>query len=410
MKFTVVKKAKNSRARVGVMETAHGDVETPVFMPVGTQATVKSLTPQDLEGLGAQIILGNTYHLYLRPGADEIQQLGGLHKFMGWDKPLLTDSGGFQVFSLGLGKITKENRKRSRDVQAESLCEIEEAGTGAMEKMLCRVDEDGVNFRSHLDGTLHRFTPEVSIEIQRKLGADIILAFDECAPYPATYDYTKAALERTHRWAERSLETFNQKGTRHEQQALFGIVQGGLFKDLREESAKFISALPFDGIAVGGVSVGEPKEKMHKVVEWVVPFLDQSKPRHLLGVGEIDDLLLSIERGMDMFDCVAPTRLARNGALYVSPYEGGNQKNKFRLNIYNEKYKLDIRPIDQSCDCYVCQHFSRAYLRHLFLAEEILAYRLASTHNLFFIVNFLRRVRQSLLDERFEKIKDEWLA
>ncbi len=389
MEFKICAKDKKLPARAGVLKTEHGEIETPVFVPVGTQATVKSLTPQDLKEAGAQIILSNTYHLNLRPGPDLIQKLGGLHNFMSWDHPIMTDSGGFQVFSLA--------------VDVDSKTDV---------PPLVKIDEDGVTFRSHLDGSMHRFTPEKSIEIQQKLGADIILAFDDCPPYSADYEKVKRAMERTHRWATRSLDALGGTLPLRDSlanQALFGIVHGGVFKDLREESAKFIGGLDFDGIAVGGVAVGESKIQMRQALDWVGPYLPDGKPRHLLGVGEVDDLFEAIERGMDMFDCVIPTRLGRMGACFVSP-SLGNLENRFRIDITKAKYFDDKEPIDKNCHCSTCQNFSRAYLNHLFRTRELLAYRLASNHNVYFLINLVKEIRGAILNGRFIKLKQSWLG
>ncbi len=400
--FQIEQQDSKTKARAGFFETAHGRIQTPVFMPVGTQATVKSLTPKELDEIGAQIILNNTYHLYLRPGADLVQKLGGVHAFQSWDKPILTDSGGFQVFSLGLGKSGKREAQNGKKVRAT----IE--GVGDID-LLARIDEDGVTFQSHIDGSVHRFTPEISIQTQHKLGADIILAFDECPPYPSTDEYTHAATDRTHRWAVRSLDEHTRlQSSQH--QLLFGIVQGGISRSLRKESAKFIANLAVDGICIGGVSVGEPKPIMYETCEWVEPFLPEDKPRHLLGIGDIDDLFNCIERGMDMFDCVTPTRWARNGALLISPKSGGNAKNKFRLNIFNTQFRSDKAPIDKTCMCYTCQNFSRAYLRHLFVTNELTGYHLATYHNVYFLVHLVAQMRQAILDGQLLKLKDVWLG
>lgn len=389
--FQILKKDPQSRARAGVFKTSHGLVETPVFMPVGTQATVKSLTPEDLIELGAQIILNNTYHLYLRPGTEVIAKFGGVHKFQHWDGPILTDSGGFQVFSLGRGSAV-----------SESSGDKGNKGDG----VLAKIDKDGVDFRSHLDGSKHRFTAEKSIEIQHALNSDIILAFDECAPYPSTEAYSREAMERTHQWAVRSLRRHSELGG---DQLLFGIVQGGSYPQLREESAKFINSLDFAGHCIGGVSVGEPKELMYQAIDKVRPWLAETKPVHLLGVGEVEDFFEAIERGVDMFDCVAPTRNARNGGLYISPFAKG-YKGKFRINIFNAGYKGDMGAIDSTCGCYSCKNYSRAYLHHLFKAEELLAYRLASIHNLYFCVNLVKSIRQSLLEGTYRSLRSHWLA
>jgi len=395
--FKNIAQDKKTRARVGRITTAHGIIDTPAFVPVGTQATVKSLTPQDLKEIGVQIFFGNTYHLHLRPGEDIIEDFGGLGKFMSWDGPTMTDSGGFQVFSLGRGK-TLSKALISAD---RRLDQQESAPT------LVKIKADGVVFRSHIDGSLHEFTPEKSIKIQQKLGADIILAFDECAPYPSTYEYTKQAMDRTHAWALRSLKRFNDLN-HFSEQALFGIIQGGVYKDLREESAKLISSLPFDGIAIGGVSVGESKKQMRDALDWVLPFLPENKPRHLLGIGAIDDIFESIEKGIDTFDCVIPTRMGRYGFIFVPPPEG-NRKNKFMIDIKKSIFAKDKSPLSKDCLCSVCKTFERGYVHHLFRVQELLAYRLGSYHNLYFINNLVAKIREAILRGRFEEMKREWL-
>ncbi len=362
LSFELLKEDPHSRARVGVIHTPHGQIPTPVFAPVGTQATVKAVSPRELRELGASLILANTYHLYLRPGPDTIADLGRLHGFMGWDGPIMTDSGGFQVFSLA---------------------------------HLRAVDMTGVTFRAHLDGSEHLFTPEKVVEIQEKLGADIILCLDEC-PEPLDYDYNVQALERTHHWAERC-----RAAHAHRDQALFGIVQGGVFADLRRQSAEFITALDFPGYSIGGLSVGEPKELMHEMLEVTVPLLPEDKPRHLLGIGSPEDFFEGVARGIDIFDCVLPTRIARNGALFIRTG---------RLNIRNAQYADDAAPIEEGCDCYACRHFSRAYLRHLIMAKEILGLRLATLHNLHFMLNLMREIREAILAGAFSALKKEFLA
>ncbi|MFA5872598.1 MAG: tRNA guanosine(34) transglycosylase Tgt [Anaerolineales bacterium] len=346
--------AMQGRARAGVFHTPHGNLETPAFAPVGTQATVKTLTPAQLDELGASLILSNTYHLYLRPGDELVRELGGLHEFMQWPGPLLTDSGGFQVFSLA------QTRK---------------------------IDDDGVTFKSHIDGSAHRFTPEKSIQIQENLGADIIMAFDECSD-PNDHAYSKIAMERTHRWAERCLTAKTRAD-----QALFGIIQGGVNPDLRTASAQFIASLPFPGIAIGGLSVGETKDEMRAMLDLVLQPVPESKPRYLMGVGTPEDLINGIARGVDIFDCVLPTRLARHNAAFSS--EG-------RLNLMNAAFARDPRPIDETCDCYTCRTFTRAYLRHLIVAKEILAGTLLSIHNLHALVQLVKDIRQMIIDGTFE--------
>ena len=354
--------SKNERARTGVFSTPHGDLITPVFAPVGTQATVKTLTPEHLKGINASLVLSNTYHLYLRPGDDIVAEMGGLHRFMRWPNPMLTDSGGFQVFSLAQ---TRE------------------------------IDDDGVTFKSHIDGSTHRFTPERAIRIQENLGADIIMAFDECSD-PNDAAYSKLAMERTHRWAERCL-----KAKRRADQALFGIVQGGVQADLRAESAKFIASLDTPGIAIGGLSVGETKQEMHDTLDVVTPLLPEGKPRYLMGVGTPEDLINGVARGVDVFDCVLPTRLARHKSAF-SP-EG-------RLNLMNATFARDERPIDEDCDCYACKTFTRAYIRHLLVAKEMLASTLISIHNLRALIRLMEQMRVYIADGSFESRVPELLS
>ena len=392
--FNITHQDKRSLARTGVIHTDHGDIETPVFMPVGTQATVKSLDSNDLENLDAQIILANTYHLHLRPGEDLIAEFGGLHKFMNWNHPILTDSGGFQVFSLGQGK--------NGDEQTEHVAKV-------------KIDDDGVTFHSHIDGSIHRFTPESAIEIQHKLGADIIMAFDECTPDDADYKYTREAMERTHAWAERCIDAHRTCTLAHLhtcKQFLFGIIQGANHKDLRQESARFISSLPFDGIAIGGESIGFNMSATKKILDWVNPIIPKDKPRYTMGVGfSPSDLFEVVERGVDMFDCVAPTRMARNGSLFCHPErpEGAEGSLSYRINILNAKYRDDQLPIDPTCTCSTCKNYSRAYLNHLFKAEELLAYRLATIHNLHFFLNLMRQIREAIKEDKFLELKKQWL-
>lgn len=387
--FELKYQSKKFKARLGVMHTAHGDVETPIFMPVGTQATVKTLDPRDLRKAGAQIILGNAYHLHLRPSEDLIAKMGGLARFMSWDGPTLTDSGGFQVFSLDQSFESREkNDKKS-------------AG-----KQLVKITENGVTFRSYLDGSPHLFTPETAMEIQHKIGADIIMAFDQCTRDTATKKESAEAMERTHRWAKRCIEYHRQ----HSKQRLFGIIQGGRFKDLRIKSAKFITSLPFDGIAIGGESIGYNMANTKKIMDWIEPLLPTDKPRYTMGVGfSPSDLFAVVEMGIDMFDCVAPTRLARNGALYISPVSGGRVKNKYRLNITNAEFKNDTKPIDKWCDCSTCVGYTRAYLHHLFRADELLGLRLASIHNVRFMLKVMEEIRAAIANEKFKKLKKEWV-
>lgn len=360
--FTFDLIAEDGNARAGSFHTPHGDIPTPIFAPVGTQATVKSLTERQLHELNAKLILANTYHLYLRPGDELIAELGGLHEFMHWDRPILTDSGGFQVFSLS----------DMRDV-----------------------DEDGVNFKSHIDGSTHRFTPEKSIAIQENLGADIIMAFDECAD-PYNRDYIENAMQRTHRWAERC-----KAAQTRDDQALFGIVQGGIYPELRQKSAEFIASLDFPGNAIGGLSVGETKPEMHAMLNLVNEVLPKDKPRYLMGVGTPQDLVEGVRRGIDIFDCVLPTRLARHNAAMT---DSG------RLNMMNAQYARDEKPISETCDCYTCQNFSRAYIRHLIQTKEMLASTLLSIHNIHTLLNLVREMRQAIRDGQFDEFAYNYLG
>lgn len=351
--FDILKTCGQTGARLGVLHTPHGDIHTPVYMPVGTLATVKAMTPREMYEIGTEIMLSNTYHLHLRPGEDLVAQAGGLHRFMAWDKAILTDSGGFQVFSLaGIRKIK----------------------------------EEGVTFQSHLDGSRRFISPEGSMDIQHKLGADIIMAFDVCSPYPCDYSTAKEAMDRTHRWAARC-QAHHQDG----QQALFGIVQGAFYQDLRIESAKVLAGMDFMGYGIGGLSVGEPKPVMYDMLEAIMPHMPGAKPRYLMGVGSPDCLIEGVLRGVDMFDCVLATRIARNGTCFTT--DG-------RLVIKNARYAKDFGPIDEACDCYACQHFSRAYIRHLFKAQEITGARLASIHNLRFLLRLMEGVRQAIQEDR----------
>lgn len=362
VRYELIKTCKQTGARLGRLHTPHGVIETPIFMPVGTRATVKAMTPEELKDIGSQIILSNTYHLYMRPGHDLIERAGGLHKFMNWDKPILTDSGGFQVFSLG---------------------------------PLRKIKEEGVEFRSHLDGSKHFLSPEKATEIQNALGSDIIMAFDECAPYPADRQYVKNSLERTTRWLERCKAAHKYP----ERQALFGIVQGGMYKDLREQSAREITAIDLPGYAIGGLSVGEPKEMMYEVLDYTVPLLPEDKPRYLMGVGSPDDLLEGVLRGIDMFDCVLPTRIARNGTAMTS---------QGKVVVRNASYAEDFSSLDPECDCYTCRNYTKAYLRHLIKCNEILGARLLTIHNLHFLLKLMENVREAIREDRLLDYKKDF--
>jgi queuine tRNA-ribosyltransferase len=360
--FQITHRDEKTNARTGVIHTPHGDIETPAFVPVGTQATVKSLTPEDLEELDVHLFFVNTYHMVLRPGMDVIKKFGGLHRFMHWDCPLITDSGGFQVFSLA---------------------------------KLAKIDDDGVTFQSHWDGNTHRFTPENSMEYQWDLGSDIHIAFDDCTPYPVTKKQAEKSMIRTHSWAIRSLEA-HKKLTKNPYQALYGSIQGSVYEDLRKESAKYITSLPFDGFAVGGVAVGESKKEMADELSWVTPILPDDKPRHLLGVGEIDDIFTLVDAGIDTFDCVQPTRLARMGKLF---HHNGE------IDITKAEYGENTQPIDIGCTCYTCRHYSRGYVHHLFHVRELLGYRLATIHNITFINQLVSEIRMAINEGTYSKLK-----
>jgi queuine tRNA-ribosyltransferase len=361
--FQLAKTCPKTGARAGTLTTPHGSVPTPLFIPVGSQGTVKTLTPHDLESLGVGMILANTYHLYLRPGVETISRAGGLHRFMSWNGPILTDSGGFQVFSLG---------------------------------HLRRVSDEGVVFRSHIDGSEHFLSPELAIEVQEALGADIIMVLDECPPYGDDARHIKQAMNRSHIWAERCRRRHNRGD-----QALFGIVHGGTFLEQRQHSVEYLTSLGFPGYALGGLSLGEPKDLMHSMIEETVPNLPDDRPRYLMGVGSPEDLVKCVAQGMDMFDSALPTRLGRNGALFTQ---------RCRVNIGNSRFKEEVGPVDHECDCYTCRNFSAAYLHHLFKCQELLAYRLATIHNLRFIVRLMEQIRQSILDDTFAAFRDNFLG
>ena len=363
IQFELIKTCKQSGARLGILHTAHGDIETPIYMPVGTAATVKAVMPRDLNEIGAQIILSNTYHLHLRPGEDLVKEAGGLHRFMHWDKPILTDSGGFQVFSLaGIRKIK----------------------------------EEGVTFQSHIDGSRRFISPEVSMQIQQDLGADIAMAFDVCSPYPCEWDTAKENMDRTHRWARRCKAYHTRPD-----QALFGIVQGAFYKDLRIESAKILADMDFVGLGIGGLSVGEPKPIMYEMLEEIMPFMPANKPRYLMGVGTPDCLIEGVLRGVDMFDCVLATRVARNGTILTG---------RGRLVVRNADCARDFSPLEEGCDCYACRNFSRAYIRHLFKAQEILGAQLASIHNLRFLTRLMENVRKAIREDRLLDFRSAFFA
>lgn len=364
IKYKLLKKDPRSMARLGTVETPHSTFETPCFMPVGTQATVKTMSKEEIEATGAGIILSNTYHLWCQPGHKLIEEAGGLHKFMNWDRSILTDSGGFQVFSLA----------KLRDIT-----------------------EEGVTFKHHKSGKKMFLSPEIAMEIQNSLGSDIMMSFDECPPYPATYEYMKNSVERTLRWAQRGLDAHKRK----DEQGLFGIVQGGIYKDLREHCAIELSKMPFDGYSIGGLSVGEPKELQNQVLEYTTPLLPEDKPRYLMGVGSPGAILDGVERGVDMFDCVLPTRIARHSCAMTS---------HGRMILKNKEFEKDFSPLDPECDCYTCKNYTRAYLRHLVKADEILGARLISIHNIHFLQNLMRNIRQAIKEDRFLEFKEEFYA
>ncbi len=392
MKFKIEKKISGKLGRAGVLSTPHGDIKTPAFIPVGTKATVKGLLPEQVKNLGAQAILANTYHLYLQPGTEVLEKSGGLGKFSGWDGPTVTDSGGFQVFSLGAA-FGKGISKLIKEVDPNKL--IPERAISDPVIPLAKVGADGVSFKSHLDGSIHYFTPEKSIEIQHSIGADIIFAFDECTSPTEDRRYQEEALGRTHAWAKRSLDFHKSKSTK---QALFGVVQGGRDEELRRKSAKAISEMGFDGFGIGG---SFDKNDLHSAVRWVNEELPEDKPRHLLGIGEPEDLILGVENGVDMFDCVAPTRNGRTGTLYT--HSG-------KINIKNAEYKNDFSKLDDKCDCEACSNFTKSYLNHLYKSDEMLGPILGTMHNLRFILKLVSDIRESILEDRFEDFKEEFLS
>ena len=362
IKYELIKKDSNCSARLGILHTNHGSFDTPIFMPVGTQATVKTLSPEELKEVNSAVILSNTYHLWLRPGEDIVNKAGGLHKFMNYDGPILTDSGGFQVFSLAKPKDIKE---------------------------------EGVSFKSHIDGKKLLLTPELSIQIQNKLDSDIAMSFDECIPYPSTHDYAKASVERTLRWAKRGKDVHSNQN-----QSLFGIVQGSSYEDLRKYSAIETTKLDFDGYSIGGVSVGEGKEEMYQQIDYCINYLPEDKPRYLMGVGEPEDILEGVMRGVDMFDCVLPTRIARHGNAFTRCG---------KVNLRNSKFKEDFTPIEDTCDCYACRHYTKAYIRHLVIAQETFGARLLSIHNIRFLIKLTEEIRESIKKDTFIDYKDKFL-
>lgn len=402
--FSVRHREPDSLARSGRLATTHGIVLTPAFVGVATQATIKAVEPQGLVDHGIQIVIANAYHLHLRPGEDTVAALGGIHSFSGWRGPTMTDSGGFQVFSLGAGKEHGVGKVASIFPGAVASS-FKRRGKGG--RSLVHLTEQGADFRSILDGSVHTFTPESVITIERKLGADIIFPLDECTSPLHDYEYTKRAMERTHRWARRGLAAFRlldgDPTFPNPHQGLYGIVQGGAHRDLRVESARVIGEMGFSGYAIGG-SLGRSKDEMLRVLEWTVPLLPEARPRHLLGIGEIEDLFAAVRRGIDTFDCAAPTRLARNGSVFL---KGAT---RHRVNLRNTRFARDDRPVDPTCDCFTCRHHSRAYLRHLCRAGEFSFYRLATLHNLRFLVRLMAEIRAAIDDDRFDTLASEWGA
>lgn len=368
MFFTLKKTHATTKARLGVISTPHGEVQSPFFMPVGTRATVRTLSSEDLHQIGASIELSNAYHLYIRPGLDVIQNAGGLHKFMNWDRPILTDSGGYQVFSL-----TK----------------------------LRKITDDGVRFQSHFDGKQHSLTPEDVVNIQKVLGSDMVMPLDECAPYPCDHKHALAALKRTTVWAQRSKDHFHQSGMHARGQHLFGIVQGATYQDLRERSAKEILDIGFDGYAIGGVSVGEPVKDMFATLDWVMPLLPENAPRYFMGIGMPDQIVKAVGMGIDMFDTVLPTRYGRYGTAFTS---------RGRVNIHNGEFTTDLSPVDNACDCITCRNYTRSYIRHLFNVDEILGLRLLAYHNVYFYVKLMERIRQAISEDRYSEFQKEFLT
>jgi tRNA-guanine transglycosylase len=391
--FEILKEDKKSSARLGVIKTRCGSIDTPYFVPVATLASVRALGSDDLAELGVQCILANAYHLHLKPGDEVIKKLGSLHRFMAFDRPIFSDSAGFQAFSMGFG--------REHNISKIGSIFPEGRETEDKRENLTRITDEGIYFKSAHSGTWHFLDARASMKIQSNLGPEIIMAFDECTSPLSDYEYTKKAMERTHEWATLSLKHHDKK------QAIYGIIQGGWFEDLRKESTEFISSLPFDGIAIGG-SLGNCKSDMHQVLEWVVPNLDE-RSRHLLGIGEIDDIFECVERGIDTFDCVAPTRLARRGNVFISPESGGRLENKFRISIKAPLYKDDKKPIDPGCTCPTCQRYSRAYVRHLYTANELSYFKLASVHNLHFMLRLMEQIRASIQNGTFTRLKRKWL-
>lgn len=381
--FELIHKDGKTNARAGVLHTLHGKLETPMIMIVGTKATVKGITPAQLEEIGVPVVLANTYHLHLLPGEDLVQKAGGLHGFMKWDKPIFTDSGGFQIFSMGHGSVAEEIKGKGNRIEKRSLLKI---------------NEEGASFRSYLNGDIKTLTPETSIQIQHKLGADMIAVLDECTPFHVDRKYTRKSMEMTHRWLDRCKAEHSRLDSK---QALYGIIQGGVYPDLRKTSTEYISASNTEGICIGG-SLGRDKPQMYEVVKMVMDIIPKEKPVHLLGIGDPEDLIESVENGIDTFDCVAPTRNARHGLLF------SQDSKPLRLNVKNASFRNDFSPVDSQCSCYTCKNFSRAYLHYLLKANEMLGTTLCAIHNIAFIVNFMKEMRRAILNDQFTELKEEW--
>jgi queuine tRNA-ribosyltransferase/7-cyano-7-deazaguanine tRNA-ribosyltransferase len=412
--FTFTVLAKDNKARLGKLVTPHGVIQTPCWVPVGTQASVKALSPKDLQEIGAQIVLANTYHLHLRPGEDTIEKMGGLSNFMGWSGPTMTDSGGYQVFSLGTaqhkhnpsassGQVKKLNKFTNQEEILSTEIEKERMNKRVKARIKpATIDEEGVTFFSHLDGSQQRFTPETSIRMQEKIGADLIVAFDDHESPLWNYEETKISLDRTNRWGLESLEALKRND-----QLMYGVVHGGIYEDLRVASAKFTDE-HFPAISIGGSYTS--KEILYNVIDWTTPFFSEDKPRHLLGIAEIADLFEAVERGMDFFDCVAATRRARHANIYLSPRNGGTKAKSFAYQLLVEKYKESSEPLDPGCECYTCQNFTRGYIHHLFKADELLGYRLTTYHNVYFVTKLMEEIREAIGAGRFSSLKQAWLS
>lgn len=386
--------SQDGTARTGLLTLKHGTVKTPELIPVATRATVRALSSEDLNDLDAQLLICNTYHLMLKPGADVIEKMGGLHRFMNWSKPLITDSGGFQAFSLGLGK---EHAVGKMFFPGEDA-----TWNKPRSKSIAKITDKGISFRSVYDNSVQYLSPEKSIWIQEKLGADVILALDECTSPLSSKEYTARSMQRTHDWAKKCVDI------KQTNQALVGIIQGGHWQDLRLKSAQYIASLGFDGFAIGG-SLGKSKRDMHRILEWVIPQLPDDKPRHLLGIGVVEDIFESVDRGVDLFDCVSPTRIARSGYAYVRP-PLGNKKNKYRYKLTVRTHQIDERPLDPNCECKICQKYSRSYIHHLLKTEELVGYNLISFHNVYFMLQMMREIREAIKGGYFQKLKKEWMG